>query len=72
MKQTVSLENSSQKSAIVDYLNGKYADPSANNLLDTASFVDPQFKSINIGGEKFKALKLWPLTRAAAARMTTL
>lgn len=36
------------KTSILEYLKGKYSDPTTEKLLDTASFVDPRFKTTYI------------------------
>lgn len=45
------------KTHIAEYLNAKYADPAASDLLDMASLVDPRFRDKYIPSEKINAVK---------------
>jgi hypothetical protein len=45
------------KVKILDYMNTKYDDPATQELLDTASFMDPRFKVSYISSEKVQDIK---------------
>lgn len=45
------------KLTILTYLNEKYSEPSASDLLDIASFIDPRFRGKYASSEKLVALK---------------
>ncbi|KAJ8012541.1 hypothetical protein DPEC_G00043890 [Dallia pectoralis] len=45
------------KNSILTYLKGKYSDPITEELLDTASFVDPRFKTTYISGHHVATIK---------------
>ncbi|KAL6465097.1 hypothetical protein MHYP_G00252300 [Metynnis hypsauchen] len=45
------------KSRVIGYLQDKYNDPITQELLDTASFLDPRFKTNYIGKENIPAVK---------------
>ncbi|XP_053298983.1 E3 SUMO-protein ligase ZBED1 [Pleuronectes platessa] len=45
------------KVKILDYMNTKYDDPATQELLDTASFMDPRFKVSYISSERVQDIK---------------
>lgn len=46
------------KTKVLDYLNSKYTDPTTDELLTMATFLDPRFKTMYLSPEKLEEIKV--------------